>query len=101
MNLTRCPDCDGQLKASAAASMDSDEASRRLLHAEFNRYYRDEWLIAHDASLDPKTFKSWKEGTSLALRCDTRAIAREANAEVNRRLNERRELEESWKTEQS
>ena len=54
MNLTRCPDCDGQLKASAAASMDSDEASRRLLHAEFNRYYRDEWLIAHDASLDPR-----------------------------------------------
>ena len=101
LNLTRCPECNGQLKASVTAAMDSDEAARRLMRAEFNRYYRDEWLTAHDAGLDPKTFKSWKEGTSLALRCDTRAVEREANAEVKRRLSERRELEECWKTEQS
>ena len=110
LNLKSCPECKGQLVSSTVAAMDSDEAEARLREAEFAWYYRDEWVCSRDSGQHPRTFNSWKEALDakaagldapVALRCDTKAVALEADREVRERLTERRELEEKWKTAQS
>ena len=70
MNLRTCPGCAGQLLASQEDAMEPDEARHRKLYADFERYWK-KWT---PENADPR-------------------IRAEAEAEVERRLAERRELE--------
>ena len=70
LNLKTCPECDGQLLASQTDPMESEDAYHRKLYADFERYW-NKWT---PENADPR-------------------VKAEAEAEVERRLAERRQLE--------